>query len=196
MEDFAYGVDREQLTDAALRVARRTGARLQELDEKVGLTKTVTSGVHAITAKVNSRTAPVLEKVQQNETVQAVTDATVAAAATVNAKLSEGFSWVHAKLNPPAKVNAPEILTRPAAGGGGVETHLPRMERMERRRRRRRRNRRRRPSRRPHPRRPRRRNPPRKTRHEGVCRCLSSKTTIPSSILGIKTLFIFLAVVQ
>ena len=118
MEDFAYGVDREQLTDAALRVARRTGARLQELDEKVGLTKTVTSGVHAITAKVNSRTAPVLEKVQQNETVQAVTDATVAAAATVNAKLSEGFSWVHAKLNPPAKVNAPEILTRPAAGGG------------------------------------------------------------------------------
>mgnify|MGYP006126662203 CR=1 FL=1 len=119
MEDFAYGVDREQLTDAALRVARRTGARLQELDEKVGLTKTVTSGVHAITAKVNSRTAPVLEKVQQNETVQAVTDATVAAAATVNAKLSEGFSWVHAKLNPPAKVNAPEILTRPAAGGGG-----------------------------------------------------------------------------
>ena len=188
MEDFAYGVDREQLTDAALRVARRTGARLQELDEKVGLTKTVTSGVHAITAKVNSRTAPVLEKVQQNETVQAVTDATVAAAATVNAKLSEGFSWVHAKLNPPAKVNAPEILTRPAAGGGGgMETHLPRMERMERRRR---------PSRRPHPRRPRRRNPPRKTRHEGVCRCLSSKTTIPSSILGIKTLFIFLAVVQ
>ena len=119
MEDFAYGVDREQLTDAALRVARRTGARLQELDEKVGLTKTVTSGVHAITAKVNSRTAPVLEKVQQNETVQAVTDATVAAAATVNAKLSEGFSWVHAKLNPPAKANAPEPLTRPAAGGGG-----------------------------------------------------------------------------
>ncbi len=119
MEDFAHGVDKEQLTDAALRVARRTGAKLQELDEKMGVTKTVTSSVNAITQKVNEQTAPVLEKVQQNETVQKVTDATVSAAATVNAKLNEGLSWVHARLNPPAKVNAPDVLTRPAGGESG-----------------------------------------------------------------------------
>jgi hypothetical protein len=121
MEDFAHGVDREQLTDAAMRVARRTGAKLIEMDEKIGLTKTVAATATSITAKVNEQTAPVLEKVQQNETVQKVTDATAAAAAAVNQKFQEGFGWVHAKLNPPAKVNAPEQVTgRPAEANGAT----------------------------------------------------------------------------
>ena len=123
MEDFALGVDREQLTDAALRVARRTGAKLMEMDEKIGLTKTVTATATTISAKVNEQTAPVLEKVQQNETVQKVTDSAAAAAAAVNAKFAEGFGWVHAKLNPPAKVNAPEQVTgRPAEANGAEES--------------------------------------------------------------------------
>ena len=122
MEDFALGVDREQLTDAALRVARRTGAKLMEMDEKIGLTKTVTATATTISAKVNEQTAPVLEKVQQNETVQKVTDSAAAAAAAVNAKFAEGFGWVHAKLNPPAKVNAPEQVTGRPAEAIGAES--------------------------------------------------------------------------
>ena len=122
MEDFAHGVDREQLTDAAMRVARRTGAKLIEMDEKIGLTKTVTATATTISAKVNEQTAPVLEKVQQNETVQKVTDATAAAAAAVNQKFAEGFGWVHAKLNPPAKVNAPEQVTGRPAEAIGAES--------------------------------------------------------------------------
>ena len=122
MEDFAHGVDREQLTDAAMRVARRTGAKLIEMDEKIGPTKTVTATATTISAKVNEQTAPVLEKVQQNETVQKVTDAIAAAAAAVNQKFAEGFGWVHAKLNPPAKVNAPEQVSyRPAEAIWGGE---------------------------------------------------------------------------
>ena len=54
MEDFAHGVDREQLTDAAMRVARRTGAKLIEMDEKIGLTKTVTATATTISAPVDA----------------------------------------------------------------------------------------------------------------------------------------------
>ena len=108
MEDFAHGVDREQLTDAAMRVARRTGAKLIEMDEKIGLTKTVTATATTISAKVNEQTAPVLEKVQQNETVQKVTDATAAAAAAVNQKFAEGFGCTRSTR---PRRNAPEQAT-------------------------------------------------------------------------------------
>ena len=100
-----------------MRVARRTGAKLIEMDEKIGLTKTVTATATTISAKVNEQTAPVLEKVQQNETVQKVTDATAAAAAAVNQKFAEGFGWVHAKLKEAREGERAGAGHGPAGGG-------------------------------------------------------------------------------
>ena len=120
MEDFAHGVTRESLGDAALRVARRTGAKVIQLDEKLGVSASVTAAGAAVSVlavdasnKVSERAAPVLQKVSENEVVQ-----------KMNNKVQDGLNWMHGLLNAKTadtKVNAPEQITQVASREGGAE---------------------------------------------------------------------------
>ena len=120
MEDFAHGVTRESLGDAALRVARRTGAKMIQLDEKLGVSASVTAAGAAVSVlavdasnKVSERAAPVLQKVSESEVVQ-----------KMNNKVQDGLNWMHGRLNAKTadtKVNAPEQITQVASREGGAE---------------------------------------------------------------------------
>ena len=112
MEDFSHGIERESASDAALRVARSAGAKLIEVDRKLGVSSTVESARVAVGkaatdagTRVSEKAAPVLQKVSDNHVVK-----------NVNKQVQSGMDWVHGLLNPkkPETINAPEQLTRVA----------------------------------------------------------------------------------